>query len=497
MNKHNITFQNRYFEAQIDLLKLEKKLNSEIVSQTLHFNITEYQNEISALSKAYKTIHTALNDVNDFDEQSKKSIERQMTTECIILQNFSLMLDAIPKTKINVEADKSETAIDDDSLVATVTSDPYLTHLDIYNKIIEMGNTFNVDFLKEFKYQVELNYLLNYKTPRPTYAAHTQLNRLICASLIVKSLFCNNVSNINFNDIKIGAKDSDLLKTKLLSIMEYINVFCSTIRNNKSFGYDQIDVSININDKKLYLAKNPKPIDFSLITIKQNNSAFVVTTESIPKDTDLVIIYTKNLLGSNATGIRREDLQFLQYPELYAIPHYFNKPLGDDQSLLLKNLIQYNSVKQSTTKGIEFVHSLFKQEGLAHINLLAFTADDNRFDVKRKFDKKYVDSEINRLSSGVAKYVEKFKKEIHKPVIYTGPYGSQNKNQIFQFYIELLVAMKYDCGIFYCAADAESINTITDTLSVMKTNHISTVGKLYNKLIKYNFNIKSQDNFKK
>ncbi|UJZ88991.1 parg [Erannis ankeraria nucleopolyhedrovirus] len=499
MNKHNITFQNQYFDAQINLLKLEKKLKSEIVSQTLHFNITECQNEISALSKTYKIIYTALNDVDDLDEQLKKSIERQMTTECIILQNFSILLDAIPKTKINVEADKSENDIvainDTDSLVATVASNQYITHMDIYTKIVEMGNTFDVSFLKEFKYQVELNYLLTYQTPRPTNVKHRSLNRYICASLIVRSLFCNDVSNVPLNDIKIGAKDSDLLKTKLLSIMEYINVFCSTIRNKSSFGYDAIDVSININDKILSLAKNPKPIDFSLITIEQYNPAFVTTTESIPKDTDLVIIYTKDLLSSSATGIRKEDLQFLQYPELYAIPHYFNKPLGDNQSLLLKNLIQYNSVKRST-QGLEFERSLFKQEGLAHINLLAFTATDNKYDAKRKFDKKYVDSEISRLSSGVAKYVETFKTKT-KPVIYTGPYGSQNKNQIFQFYIELLVAMKYDCGIFYCAADAESINTITDTLSVMKTNHISTVGKLYDRLIKYNFNIKSQDNFKK
>ncbi|ADB84442.1 poly ADP-ribose glycohydrolase [Apocheima cinerarium nucleopolyhedrovirus] len=400
------------------------------------------------------------------------------------------------KSKINVETVtlKNDIANDSDFLVATVARDPYLTHIDIYNKIIEMGNTFDVDFLKEFKYQVELNYLLNYKTPRPTFKRALQLNRYICASLIAQSLFCNNVSNINFNEIKIGARDNDLLKTKLLSILEYINVFCSIIRNNPSFGYDEIDISVNTNDKKLYLVKNTQPIDFSLVTIKQYDPAFVSMTESIPDNSDLVIIYAKDLLGSKATGVRKEDLQFLQYPELYAIPHYFNKPLGDDQSLLLKNLIQYNSVKRST-EGIEFVRNLVKQEALAHINLLAFTADDNRFDNNsRQFDKKYVDSEINRLASGVAKYVEQSKA---RPIIYTGPYGSKYKDQIFQFYIELLVAMKYRCGIFYCAADAESINTITDTLSVMKQNNISTVGRLYKKLVKYNFNIKSQDNFKK
>ncbi|AGR56851.1 PARG [Hemileuca sp. nucleopolyhedrovirus] len=386
-----------------------------------------------------------------------------------------------------------------------------IDYLGIYDELVKHGNTFKLSYLRDFKYQVELNVLLDWSVPDVSDSHHFKLSRIDCAAIVTKALFLDNMSNINFSTIKIASLLNSTLKVKLLCILEYINSMCGLMRDNYiNYGDYNFDINHYVKND---IFVNRYSAESQYESVKNSESHIVYDRISVSRGTadparfeeldlpsqfDLIMLYTNELIGSDATdiGVSKGSLKFLEYPELYAVSHYVDDDtLRLNESVVITNLIKINSIRYKSSD-IEYGENIFNSYGTALNNFMAIRSNDVRYDRNaRKYDKTVFFNEIDRISSGFSNYTANYESmKDYSIAVHTGPYGMK-RNRTFQFLVECLMAMHYKLSINYRALNEEQYNEIVNTLESMRNANIDTVSKLYERLRVYRFAVVGPLNF--
>lgn len=410
----------------------------------------------------------------------------------------------IKKTLLSSSTDARPATVSDQQMIDTVTLhfDQFAKYEDekklftdvvdyqkIYEMIVNYGNQFNLDYLKDFKYVIELNRLFKMNVPEIKDIEEFALSRFECASIVAKALFLDEFDTLNFQQIKAHAIKDTVLKVKLFCLLEYINTMCQQMRESEDVEY--VNVSLNTTTSAVNLHASKRPIRFNRITLTESDRAKIT-----PYQSDLIVMYVDGALGDGTLDntVNMKTVQFLEYPELYAVSKYFRSPLCGEESLHLSNLLKLNSVRY-TDNGLAYESNVLMTEAKIINNMLAVCSNEIRFDVsvRESSDKSFLHREINRFASGLSVYPNR-DRDTNEPIaVFVGPYGVP-RNRPYQFLVELMIVMEYEMAINY--NNLEKRVEIFDAVEAMKRAKIDTVGKLYDKLIKYKFNLNAEKNLK-
>nr|QYF10637.1 poly ADP-ribose glycohydrolase [Buzura suppressaria nucleopolyhedrovirus] len=407
--------------------------------------------------------------------------------------------NVLPKTQSPIVTSAS---ISDEQMIDTVTlhfdqfakyedekkMSNMLNYQNIYEMIVKYGNQFDLNYLKDFKYILELNKLFEMDNPDIKHVEEFTLSRFECASIVAKALFLNNSDALDFIQIKTHAIKDSILKVKLLCLLEYINTMCQQMRENNNVEF--VSVSLNTTNA-LDVSASKRPIRFDLITMTENERV-----EVTPYQYDLIVMYADNALGQGTLDktINMKAVHFLEYPELYAVSNYFRTALCGEESLHISDLLKINTVRYADN-GLAYESNLLLTEAKYTNNFLAVCSSEIKFDVSaRDFsDKNFLQRELNRFASGLSVYPNRDRDSNEPIVVHVGPYGVP-RNRPYQFLVELMMVMEYEMAIKYNSR--KHYVEISNAIETMKRAKINTVGKLYDRLIKYKFNLNAEKNLK-
>ncbi|QHB21767.1 pagr [Artaxa digramma nucleopolyhedrovirus] len=381
----------------------------------------------------------------------------------------------------------------------------------VFEEILRYGNTINLhnNELSNFKYKIELNILLEMDVPHIDINAGGEItiNKYVCAGIVAKALFYNNISHLDFTTIKAAALVNNIYKVKLFCILQYLTNICRLINYDyKKFNEDITFQIVNYNDTDLQ--NNKKIIDFNNVKIKLYDYDENVDTLETYNDGDLLMMYVNHTTGGgfDATdaGVDKKSLQFLEFPELFAVSHYLHGALNESQVLLISNLYKVNNVKSMPSGDIVYIGNEFLAESIVTVDIMATFTNRQKFD---RFaadngglivvDENYLRVETSKLIGGFTKFEKYFiKNEEDRNTIFSGSYGeAYASNYTFRFLLECAAVMSLNFNFCYFANDQELYSELTDTLNVLKNISDLTVGDLYKKLTKYQFSTLGANNF--
>lgn len=482
------TTENDYCLAQQDLLELQTRLNDKIEKN---------ENDYTALVARLHSIRTTFNSIGESLTQLKslsRDLKSAFDSDSIILDNTKRLTDTLFDAATNN---------DDNNVVSTNVAAPAIIDgalkLRALNTLLNMGELLNIDSVKEFKYEIELDQLLTRRAPPIVNEHNFALNRLDCAAVVAKVLLTPSLtdSKLSFEKIKTGTRPA--MRAKLKALVEYVATICALMRSDTK----------NILQSKVYASKTlvqtPKIemvvesetiVDTNRVTIKRfdRDYNFAETTSE-----DVIGLYLVSDFNESPTteSLNDADVQFFRFPELFAVLQHL-KLTNDrgDETCFIGNLIQYNFMRHAAPM-LEYMYNAFEYDaGINYVNFtLIFSNDLSLHPASNENDVDHLNREINRLAANLCEYNKSADNDSDDDsTFFAGPFG-ETRNRVFQFLIELLVTSACGYRMFYRAgADAETETQIEQALMAIGDAKLSAA-KLYTKLVNYNFRVEAYENF--
>ncbi|ACO53551.1 pagr [Euproctis pseudoconspersa nucleopolyhedrovirus] len=386
----------------------------------------------------------------------------------------------------------------------------------VYDEIIKYGNGVKLDSheLSLFEYRNELNMLLSMPIPdlKIESGVDLNINKYSCAGIVAKAFFLNNISNLSFRSIKAAALVDNVYKVKLFCILQYITNICRLIREDMQY-YNE-DVVVQIVDCEDQSVLNSKRVVYlNRIKICLADYSENVSANSFETNyglSDLVMMYVDSETGLNATdaAINQKSIQFLEFPEMFAVAHYANNRFDQNQILLVSNVYKVNNLKVMPSGDIIYAGNSFVTHQVTNTNIMIVTMNKQRF-VRGDtlgvvvVDENYLREEINKLLTGFKIFSMDFVKsedaadnDRQLNTLFSGSYGeAYSFNYAFRFLAECAAAMECGFCINYCVKNEELYNELLKTKNVLTTFKKFNVGHLYTVLQKYEFTKLGSFNF--
>ncbi|QYC92665.1 Poly (ADP-ribose) glycohydrolase [Trabala vishnou gigantina nucleopolyhedrovirus] len=399
-------------------------------------------------------------------------------------------------------------------------------YTEVYEAFVEYGNLVNIEHLSDFKYHIELNQLIDLPTPVMNNDVDFTINRYNCAGIVAKSMFLNNIKGVDLKTLtnlallspfllmKATAASSlspallssqseeQLLKIKLLSILEYLFSVCKLMREN----YEYFNNNIEVRSIRTFVYQrgdfktSSKPINFGKIKISKQLE--------ISGEFDLTVCYSRGKLSDNLfdASYSQKAINCLECTEMYAVVHYFDRPLANHETLLINKLVKYNSVTTTMLNKLEYKGNMLSDEGINIKNLLIIQNEKSGRNDNANDHESYLDSRLDKLANGVSEHLKQIKNNNNNNIkMYSGSYDTV-QNCAFQFIVECLVATQFGISLDYCvknssgcisSGDNELYDELVNTIIAIQKSNLNTVGKLYNKLLTYDHNSIGPYNFGK
>ncbi|QWO71642.1 poly ADP-ribose glycohydrolase [Orgyia pseudotsugata single capsid nuclopolyhedrovirus] len=200
----------------------------------------------------------------------------------------------------------------------------------------------------------------------------------------------------------------------------------------------------------------------------------------------------------NLTYVKDVLNDMTDHQHLIAVPA---KKYQFDKTLALNNKTVLDQTLGTYALGIKKYYKHIKSFRATNRYQENDDADNNKEFLKNITDANFVQYENNDTDddNGVRKITEKYTGdadiygEYETEYLCTRPHGKHHF--VFRFFTECAIAMEFGMGIKYVAKNDEQENEILNGLQALKRNNHRTVGALYRKLLKYNFNQLAKFNF--
>ncbi|AIZ48613.1 asb055 [Agrotis segetum nucleopolyhedrovirus B] len=361
---------------------------------------------------------------------------------------------------------------------------------DVITTLNRLADQVGVLEFRNLLYSAELESLLAVNVFKIQLHNGTDLNRVDCAAILLQALIKNNNRNVNFEGIVNS--ESPLMIEKLKCLLHYLVCVCQMLESKKQTILDT-PITIRhheIDPKTIMIADNTMRIEPDNVVVDKYTPYHKYENRNSVGSNEFTILYVNGEVGARAfdDNASHEDLWYMKCPELYVLPHFIRKTLGDNESYVAHDMKQYN-VLTNVSYNTKRVYDAESYEALPLHNFLMYESCDYKIHTDTvQSDLRHLDREIAKLMSGIryeqARFVE--------PLVFrAGPYNCHD-NRTFQFLIELLVCMHENSKLYYCASNFDQQKELNDTLEAISTY---TVSQLYNRLANYNFNTTGPMNF--
>ncbi|AUV65328.1 PARG [Alphabaculovirus myunipunctae] len=369
-------------------------------------------------------------------------------------------------------------------------SDSMLATYDVVTTMNDWADRVGILEFRDLSYRAEMEHLLSLNI-YDIELTEQSIGRIECAAIIFQALIRNNSRILDFKEIVSGEQPIMIEKHKC--IMYYLVCVFEMMKRRDSELDTPITIRHHVIDRKTV------KITDDVQTLKPNDFVVDVFAPYRRYDTNrarrpyqYTVVYVQDKIGSRAFGVdtNYEDVWFMKCPELYAMPRFVRKVLGDDESYAFCNLKQYN-VMTTYNYNTRRVQDADAYTVMPMFNFLMYQSCAYRVGTDLyEPDIDYLNREIYKLLSGV-----RYEQVVSSAQLefFTSPHNC-NDNRTYQFLIEVLVCAHENCRLHYCASNAEQQRELNDTMEAIQTYSVS---HLYNSLVNYNFNTTGPMNFYK
>ncbi|AIE47826.1 poly ADP-ribose glycohydrolase [Peridroma alphabaculovirus] len=477
----------QYVSLQEQLVETAEKL---LMYEDNPSNIDHFRSYMQAFNVHLQTLRDIRLRITNF---IGPDFDRDRIVQCLDSDEQSV-LDMCALIKMKIELHKPPLEI-----FGTLPSLPTtMQSYDVMGMFNDFADQLGVLEFRNIDYVVELEHLMNVNVYDVRLRDGTHLDRVDCAAIITQALLKDNNRALNFEKIKAG--ETQLVREKLKCLLHYILYICERIAKERKNNMDWAETTSEllapivikhhmIDAKTIRLGDDATRIDRDSVEVCKYQSYHRYEQDRLVTMRDYTILYVDGKVGAHAfdDSATHEDLWYMQCPELFVLPHFIKRPLGDHESYVVKDAMQYNvlsTMMYNTTR----VYDVEAYNVRPLRNFLMYESCDY------KVRENLVQSDVEHLNREIAKMMSGVSAEQicdSQLVFHAGPYNCHD-NRTFQFLIELLVCAHEGSKLSYCAANYEQQKELNDTVEAVSTY---SVAGLYEALANYNFNTTGPMNF--